>query len=71
MMGCWHIFGKVVSLEIRNGVGFDIEFVDSRPVWAYNATTEKRSAMALEGVVILVPFFLLTVGNLWAELEES
>lgn len=70
-MGCWHIFGKIVSFEIRNGVGFDLEFVDSRPVWTYNSNTQERSCMALNGVIILIPFFLLSIGNIWMTGEEE
>ena len=69
-MMCWHMFGKVFTIEFRNGVGFDIEFVDSRPVWTYNPETETRSTMALEGIILLLPFLLLGVGNLWTEVED-
>ena len=30
------IFNRLFTVELRNGVGLDLEFVDSRPVWTYN-----------------------------------
>ena len=58
------IFGKIFSFELRNGIGFDIEFVDSKLVWAYNHFTEEHQPIQFEGTVILIPFFTISYGQL-------
>lgn len=58
------IFGKIFSFELRNGIGFDIEFVDSKLVWTYNHFTEEHTPMQFEGTVILIPFFTISYGQL-------
>ncbi len=58
------IFGKIFSFELRNGIGFDIEFVDSKLVWTYNHFTEEHQPMQFEGTVILIPFFTISYGQL-------
>ena len=58
------ILGKIFSFELRNGIGFDIEFVDSKLVWTYNHFTEKHTPMQFEGTVILIPFFTISYGQL-------
>ncbi len=58
------IFGRIFSFELRNGIGFDIEFVDSKLVWTYNLNTETHTPMQFEGTVILIPFFTISYGQL-------
>ena len=36
------VFNRLLTIEFRNGVGLDLEFVDSRPVWIYNHAEEKH-----------------------------
>jgi len=65
------VFNKLFTVELRNGVGVDLEFVDSRPVWTYNSKTEEHSTMPFEGVVVLLPFFVITYGRPYKEIEDE
>jgi|TARA_R110000782_G_scaffold196594_2_gene285915 hypothetical protein len=49
------------------GVGLDLEFVDSRPVWTMNNNTGNVKAMCMEGMIILVPFVLISIGKVYDE----
>jgi len=61
-----HVLGRVLANEFRSGVGFDIEFTNSRPVWTYDASNGELNVMCFEGVVILVPFFTLLFGKVYS-----
>lgn len=63
------IFDRLLTIELRNGVGMDLEFVDSKAVWVYNHLTEEHSTMPFEGVVILLPFLSITYGRPYTEAE--
>lgn len=63
------IFDRLLTIELRNGVGLDLEFVDSKAVWVYNHLTEEHSTMPFEGVVILLPFLSITYGRPYTEAE--
>ena len=63
------IFDRLLTIELRNGVGIDLEFVDSKAVWVYNHLTEEHSTMPFEGVVILLPFLSITYGRPYTEAE--
>jgi hypothetical protein len=65
------VFNKLFTVELRNGVGIDLEFVDSRPVWTYNSETEEHSTMPFEGVVVLLPFLVITYGRPYKEIEDE
>ena len=65
------VFNKLFTVELRNGVGIDLEFVDSRPVWTYNSETEEHSTMPFEGVVALLPFIVITYGRPYKEIEDE
>ena len=69
------LFGMLWSIELRNGVGFDIEFVDSRPVWVdkVDLVTGEHTwtAMPFEGVVFLLPFININVGRCYVEVDEN
>ena len=60
-------FGKLLTIELRNGVGIDLEFCDSRPVWGYNEETEEVKAYTFEGVVLNVPLLTITFGTIYTE----
>ena len=53
------------TINIRNGVGFDLEFTDSRAVWVETSFTEEVIAMLFEGVVLLLPFVVVTFGKIY------
>ena len=63
------IFDRLLTIELRNGVGCDLEFVDSKAVWVYNHITEEHSTMPFEGVVILLPFLSITYGRPYKEAD--
>jgi hypothetical protein len=67
----WFFWERLLTIELRNGVGVDLEFVDSRPVWAFNSLTNTQSAMSFEGIIALVPFFMISFGRVYAELEDE
>lgn len=55
------------SIEMRFGFGLDIESCDTRPVWAVKDGEFK--CMSFDGLVLNIPFFVLTVGNVWEEVD--
>lgn len=61
------VFNRLLTIEFRNGVGLDLEFVDSRPVWIYNHITEEHTTAPFEGVVICLPFICITFGKVYSE----
>ena len=62
-----NIFGMFLNVETRFGIGLDIESVESRPVWA--SVNGEIKAMAFDGLVLLLPFIIVTLGNVWTEVE--
>tara|TARA_R100001377_G_scaffold73728_1_gene49817 strand:- start:765 stop:965 length:201 start_codon:yes stop_codon:yes gene_type:complete len=61
-------FGEnFLSINYRLGVGIDLEFADSRAVWVTNSETEEINAASFEGVVIMLPFTVITFGKIWTE----
>ena len=65
----FNVAGMFLNIEPRFGVGLDIESVESRPVWTIK-DGELRT-MAFDGLVLLLPFFIVTLGNVWTEAEEE
>lgn len=61
----FYIWKKLFSLELRNGIGIDIEFCDSRPVWTVK--DGEHDVMPFQGVVIMMPFLTLSIGNVYQE----
>ncbi len=62
----WRIGKKrTLTVELRNGTGLDIEFVDSRPVWTYSETTQEIEALPFCGTVVLLPLFTITFGYVY------
>jgi hypothetical protein len=66
-----NIFNRLFTVELRNGVGVDLEFVDSKPVWVINSETEEHSTMPFEGIVIMLPFLVITYGRPYKEIGEE
>jgi hypothetical protein len=62
-----YLFGMYWSISLRNGFGFDIESVDSKAVWAVDG--DEVFASAFNGIVVLLPILIITVGNL-VEVEQ-
>lgn len=63
------IFNITLSIELINAVGLCLELADSRPVWAYNPDTDEFTAMPFEGVLLYLPFILISVGRVYEEIE--
>jgi|TARA_R110000744_G_scaffold2608_1_gene10379 hypothetical protein len=64
----FNIAGMFLNVEPRFGIGLDIESVASKPVWA--ELDGEISAMCFDGLVLLLPFFIVTLGQVWIEAEE-
>ena len=61
-------FGEYyLSLDLRNGVGLDLEFADSRPVWITNSETGDAGTASFEGTVLMLPFMIITLGKIWMD----
>jgi|TARA_B110001452_G_scaffold262495_1_gene262615 hypothetical protein len=54
-----------LSINLRNGVGLDLEFTESRAVWVILDSSEKYEAAQLEGIIICLPFCVITFGQLY------
>jgi hypothetical protein len=63
------IFGRMLSIELINGCGLFLEFADSRAVWCANRETGETYAMPFEGVLLHLPFILISFGRVYEEVE--
>ena len=62
----YHFGKRILNIEFRNGVGLDLEFCDSRPIWGQDAEGNAKP-MYFEGIALLFPLILIcfgTVGDL-------
>jgi len=64
------ILGRNLTIEYRLGVGFDLEFPDSRPVWVYNTSTESIEVMPFQGVILHLPLCIVSFGRVYEEVFE-
>ena len=64
------ILGRNLTIEYRLGVGFDLEFPDSRPVWVYNTSTESIEVMPFQGVILHLPLCLVSFCRVYEEVFE-
>ena len=64
------ILGRNLTIEYRLGVGFDLEFPDSRPVLVYNTSTESIEVMPFQGVILHLPLCLVSFGRVYEEVYE-
>jgi hypothetical protein len=55
------LFGRLLSVELVNGIGFFVEFSDSRPMWIIEGDT--TCARAFEGTTIMLPLLVITFGK--------
>jgi hypothetical protein len=62
----FYFWNRLFSLELRNGVGLDLEFCTSRPVWTVK--DGEQDVMQFEGAVIQLPFLTLSIGNVFKEI---
>jgi|TARA_B100001094_G_scaffold273203_1_gene279480 hypothetical protein len=62
----WRIGKNTLSIELRNGTGIDIEFVDSRAVWTVNENDPfSLQAMPFSGTIILLPLLVISFGYVY------
>ena len=55
-----------LTINYRTGVGVDIEFPSSRPVWlVHDDTPDKYEMGYFEGVVLLLPLIIVTFGKVY------
>lgn len=64
------ILGRSLTIEYRLGVGFDLEFPDSRPVWVFNSFTDSIEVMPFQGVILHLPLCLISFGRVYEEIYE-
>ena len=63
-------FGQYhLSLNLRNGVGLDLEFTDTRAIWVVINEGEYEAAQ-FEGIVLSLPFCVVTFGQVFLQGEE-
>jgi|TARA_R110002124_G_scaffold1575_2_gene9421 hypothetical protein len=62
-----NLFGQSLTIEFRNGVGLDIEFSNSRPVWISRTGSEELEVAEFEGILIALPFILISLGICYTE----
>ena len=55
------------SIELRFGIGLDVESVDSRPVWTLK--DGELDTMPFSGLILQIPFFTISIGNVYTETE--
>ena len=66
-MNFW--FGELLlTIELRNGIGLDIEATDSRLVWVMNNTGDLKT-MLFNGLILLLPFIIITLGSVYEDYE--
>ena len=63
------IFGRMLSIELINGCGLYLEIADSRAVWVHNSKTDNTEAMPFEGVLLHLPFILISYGRVYEEVD--
>ena len=61
------IFNRTLSIELINGCGLFLELADSRAVWVRNVETDETCAMPFEGVLLHLPFILISYGRVYDE----
>ena len=64
------ILGRSLTIEYRLGVGFDLEFPDSRPVWVFNSFTDNIEVMPFQGAILSLPLCLISFGRVYEEIFE-
>ena len=55
------LFGQTLTFEFRNGVGIDLEFTSTKPVWI-TRDNSKFEVAEFEGMVISLPFIVISFG---------
>ena len=61
------IFNRYLSIELINGCGVFLELADSRAVWTVNRETEEIGALPFMGVLLYLPFIVITFGRVYEQ----
>ena len=61
------IFGRHLSIEFINGCGIFLEISTAKPVWVVDVNTEEMFSMPFEGILLYLPFILITFGRVYSE----
>ena len=65
------LFGQALTFEFRNGVGVDLEFTNSKPVWITLDPDRLEVEVAeFEGMVISLPFSVISFGQVYYRGDE-
>jgi hypothetical protein len=63
------LFGRLLTIELFNGIGFFVEFSDSRPMWIFERDT--TCARAFEGTIIMLPLLVITFGKIYGSVYHE
>ena len=63
------VFNRNLDISLINGCGIFLEIADSRCVWVYNSDSEETTAMPFEGVLLYLPFIVISWGNAYEAVE--
>lgn len=58
-----------LSLNLRNGVGLDLEFTTTRAIWVTINGGDYEAAQ-FEGIVLSLPFCVITFGQVFLNGED-
>ena len=65
------LFGQALTFEFRNGVGVDLEFTSSKPVWiTLDPDGLEVEVAEFEGMVISLPFSVISFGTVYYRGDE-
>jgi hypothetical protein len=58
----------MITVTLRNGFGFDVEVVETLPIWVWeegqDPATDDPSVGMFKGMTFSLPFFKIIVGDL-------
>tara|TARA_R110000803_G_scaffold54309_3_gene111006 strand:- start:2557 stop:2760 length:204 start_codon:yes stop_codon:yes gene_type:complete len=62
--GMYHL-----SLNLRNGIGLDLEFADTKAIWVMVDEGDFEAAQ-FDGALLSLPFCVITFGRVYLQGEE-
>ena len=61
------IFNRHLTVELINGCGVFLELADSRAEWTVNRETEVVGALPFMGILLYLPFIVITFGRVYEQ----
>ena len=61
------IFNRHLNVEAVNMVAVGLEIADSKAVWTIDKNTGEIGALPFMGIVIYLPFILITFGQVYEQ----